>query len=95
MSIHDQDNITLLIGILETEFNRQSVRRPNFVDFFNNKLKNYHERRFNYRDLQDMNKNLLSDCFQYIHLKGLIQRRKLWESDRNLGSCFKKSDYNL
>lgn len=66
MSIHDQDNITLLIGILETEFNRQSVRRPNFVDFFNNKLKNYHERRFNYRDLQDMNKNLLSDCFQYI-----------------------------
>ena len=66
MSIHDQDNITLLIGILETEFNRQSVRRANFVDFFNNKLKNYHERRFNYRDLQDMNKNLLSDCFQYI-----------------------------
>lgn len=66
MSIHDQDNISLLIGILETEFNRQSVRRPNFVDFFNNKLKNYHERRFNYRDLQDMNKNLLSDCFQYI-----------------------------
>ena len=66
MSIHNQDNISLLIGILESEFNRQSVRRPNFVDFFNNKLKNYHERRFNYRDLQDMNKNLLSDCFQYI-----------------------------
>jgi len=66
MSIHEQDNISLLIGILESEFNRQSVRRPNFVDFFNNKLKNYHERRFNYRDLQDMNKNLLSDCFQYI-----------------------------
>lgn len=66
MSIHDQDNISLLIGILEAEFNRQTVRRPTFVNFFNDKLKNYHERRFNYRDLQDMNKNLLSDCFQYI-----------------------------
>ena len=65
-TIHDQSNISLLIGILETEFNKQTVRRPQFVDFFNDKLKAYHEGRFNYRDLQDMNKNLLSDCFQYI-----------------------------
>lgn len=65
-TIHDQGNISLLIGILETEFNKQTVRRPQFVDFFNDKLKAYHEGRFNYRDLEDMNKNLLSDCFQYI-----------------------------
>jgi hypothetical protein len=66
MSIHDQDNIALLIGILEGEFDKQSVRRSNFVDFFNDKLKNYHENRFNYQNLQDMNKNILSDCYQYI-----------------------------
>jgi hypothetical protein len=67
MSIHDQDNIALLIGILEAEFDKQSVRRSNFVDFFNDKLKNYHENRFNYSNLKDMNKNMLSDCYQFIN----------------------------
>ena len=57
----------VLIGILETEFDRQSVRRSNFVDFFNDKLKNYHENRFNYSNLKDMNKNMLSDCYQFIN----------------------------
>ena len=66
MSIHDQPNISLLISILETEFNRQSVRQPQFVKFFNDKLENYHERRFNYANLGDLNKHILTDCFQYI-----------------------------
>jgi hypothetical protein len=66
MSIHDQPNINLLIGILEAEFDKQSLRHPQFVEFFNNKLENYHERRFNYTDLGELNKHMLSDCFQYI-----------------------------
>ena len=66
MSIHDQSNINLLINILESEFNRPTVRRPNFVKFFNDKLINYHERRFNYSNLQEMNKQMISDCFQFI-----------------------------
>lgn len=66
MSIHDQPNINLLIGILEAEFDKQSLRHPQFVEFFNGKLENYHERRFNYVDLGELNKHMLSDCFQYI-----------------------------
>ena len=66
MSIHDQSNISLLINILEQEFTRKAVINPNFVDFFNDQLERYHEKRFNYKNLQDMNKQLLSSCFQFI-----------------------------
>ena len=66
MQIHSKPNISLLIGILENEFNRQAVVRQTFVNFFNNRLEEYHERRFNYTDLQHMNKCILSDCYQFI-----------------------------
>ena len=66
MQIHSKPNINLLIGILENEFNRQAVVRQTFVNFFNNRLEEYHERRFNYTDLQHMNKCILSDCYQFI-----------------------------
>ena len=66
MPIHSKPNINLLIGILENEFNRQSVVSQTFVNFFNNRLEEYHEKRFNYTDLQHMNKCILSDCYQFI-----------------------------
>ena len=66
MSINSQTNISLLINILESEFNRNTVRQPLFVKFFNDKLQNYHERRFNYPTLQSMNKELLATCYQYL-----------------------------
>lgn len=66
MQIHSKPNINLLIGILENEFNRQAVVRQTFVHFFNNRLEEYHEKRFNYTDLQHMNKCILSDCYQFI-----------------------------
>ena len=67
MSIHDQSNISLLIGVLENEFSRKTVVRETFVNFFNNRLELYHEKRFNYKNLQDMNKNILTDCFKFIN----------------------------
>ena len=67
MSIHDQSNISLLINVLENEFSRKAVVRSSFVDFFNNRLEMYHQKRFNYHNLQEMNKHLLSDCFQFIN----------------------------
>ena len=66
MSIHDQSNISLLIGVLENEFSRKAVVRETFVNFFNNRLETYHSNRFNYKNLQDMNKNILTDCFKFI-----------------------------
>ena len=66
MSIHDQSNISLLIGVLENEFSRKAVVREMFVNFFNNRLETYHNNRFNYKNLQDMNKNILTDCFKFI-----------------------------
>ena len=66
MPIHSKPNINLLIGILENEFNRQAVVSQTFVNFFNNRLEEYHEKRFNYTDLQHMNKCILSDCYQFI-----------------------------
>ncbi len=66
MSINSQTNISLLINILESEFNRNTVRQPLFVKFFNDKLQNYHERRFNYPNIQAMNKELLATCYQYL-----------------------------
>jgi len=66
MSIHDQNNISLLINILENEFSREAVVRESFVNFFNNQLEVYHQKRFNYLNLQEMNKQLLSDCFRFI-----------------------------
>ena len=66
MSIHDQSNISLLIGVLENEFSRKAVIRETFVNFFNNRLETYHNNRFNYKNLQDMNKNILTDCFKFI-----------------------------
>ena len=66
MSIHDQSNISLLIGVLENEFSRKAVVRETFVNFFNNRLEIYHNNRFNYKNLQDMNKNILTDCFKFI-----------------------------
>lgn len=66
MQIHSKPNINLLIGILENEFNREAVVRQTFVHFFNNRLEEYHEKRFNYTDLQHMNKCILSDCYQFI-----------------------------
>ena len=66
MSIHDQSNISLLIGVLENEFSRKAVVRETFVNFFNNRLETYHNNRFNYKNLQDMNKNILTDCFKFI-----------------------------
>jgi len=66
MSIHDQPNISLLIGVLENEFSRKAVVRETFVNFFNNRLETYHNNRFNYKNLQDMNKNILTDCFKFI-----------------------------
>lgn len=66
MSIHDQSNISLLIGVLENEFSRKAVVRETFVHFFNNRLEIYHNNRFNYKNLQDMNKNILTDCFKFI-----------------------------
>ena len=69
MSIHDQSNISLLIGVLENEFSRKAVIRETFVNFFNNRLETYHNNRFNYKNLQDMNKNILTDCFKFISNK--------------------------
>lgn len=66
MSIHDQNNISLLINILENEFSREAVVKESFVNFFNNQLEVYHQKRFNYLNLQEMNKQLLSDCFRFI-----------------------------
>lgn len=66
MQIHSKPNINLLISILENEFNREAVVRQTFVHFFNNRLEEYHENRFNYTDLQHMNKCILSDCYQFI-----------------------------
>ena len=66
MSIHDQPNISLLIGVLENEFSRKAVVRETFVNFFNNRLETYHNNRFNYKNLQDRNKNILTDCFKFI-----------------------------
>jgi len=66
MSVRDKLNIDLLIGILENEFNRPAIVRQTFVDFFNNRLEMYHEKRFNYKDLQHINKCLLSECYQFI-----------------------------
>jgi hypothetical protein len=71
MPIHDQSNINLLIGILENEFNRKSVVSGKFVDFFNKRLEIYHEKRFNYADLQQMNKCILSDCYQFINRENI------------------------
>jgi hypothetical protein len=71
MPIHDQSNINLLIGILENEFNRKSVVGEKFVDFFNKRLEIYHEKRFNYADLQQMNKCILSDCYQFINRENI------------------------
>ena len=96
MSINEQSNINLLIGILESEFNKQSIRHEKFVDFFNNKLKDYHERRFNYTNLEEMNKHMVSDCYQYIsHQNREIEKDTIVLKTQSASHTFQTPSNNI
>ena len=78
MSVISESNKGILWEVLngmigENNLEIQDMR--NFQRFFEEKCRNYHSKRFDYKGLSDINKHIVSDCFSY--LKKMSQESKL------------------
>ena len=66
MSIKSDVNKQMLIEIC-SGINNKYTKDSQFINFLNNVCENYHENRFNYSNIQEINKNILEELVYYMN----------------------------
>jgi len=69
MSVLSHSNIQILWEVLNGLISDNELKisnMENFRDYFDNKCKEYHVKRFDYNGLSDINKHIVSECFEYL-----------------------------
>jgi len=69
MSVISESNKQILWEVLNGMIDGNNLEIQNinqFRDFFENQCKNYHAKRFDYGGLSEINKLIVTGCFQYL-----------------------------
>ena len=69
MSVLSHSNVQILWEVLNGLISDNKLKisnMDNFRGYFDNKCKEYHVRRFDYNGLSDINKHIVSECFEYL-----------------------------
>lgn len=69
MSVLSNSNVQILWEVLNGLISNNELKIQNIDEFrgyFDNKCKEYHVKRFDYGGLSDINKHIISDCFEYL-----------------------------
>jgi len=69
MSVLSHSNVQILWEVLNGLISDNKLKisnMDNFRGYFDNKCKEYHVKRFDYSGLSDINKHIVSECFEYL-----------------------------